>query len=82
MAVPVWILFFLPGVSAALASATPVLVGLLMLWCVGWIVARGWLWVMDDTWIIRRDAARRLAQAAERQQATRMPTSRRALRRP
>lgn len=79
MSVPVWILFFLPGVSAALTSATPWLVALAVLWCIGWLAVRFGCWVMDDTWKIRRDTARRLALDAELQIATRMPTSRRAL---
>lgn len=75
MYIPVWLFFFLPGVSDGLAAATPWFLALAVLWCLGWLAVRCGSWVMDDTWKTRRDAARQAAAVASR----RMPTSRRAL---
>lgn len=81
MSTPVlWMIFFaLPGASAALWQAVPWLSVLLLLSGLVCLVARLWLWVTDDTWRVRRDAARQAARTAERAAALRFPTSRRAL---
>jgi hypothetical protein len=81
MSTPVlWMLFFaMPGVSAAMASAMPLLSALLVLWCVGWVVVHVGFWVMDDTWKQRRDALRQQASAITCQATPCFPTSRRAL---
>lgn len=93
MYIPVWLLFFIPGVAAGLASAAPWIIALAVLWGLVCITVRFVTWITDDRsvrpprcgepgwleWAIDKKMAEDATLYKANQAARRMPTSRRAL---